>query len=107
MRIFQQDAYIGVDFNSGVSEIYRLVAPNDKSLEHFISFGEMGIGENKKAVIYEQPEQKEINALKYEQELFINAILNNETPIVSGKDGLRALKVAEMIINKINETKIK
>lgn len=104
MRIFQQDAYISVDFNSGVSEIYRLVSPSDKSLEHFISFGEMGIGENKKAVIYEQPEQKEINALKYEQELFINSIIKNESPIVSGKDGLRALKVAEMIINKINET---
>lgn len=104
MRIFQQDAYIGVDFNTGVSEIYRLVAPNDKSLEHFISFGEMGIGENKKAVIYEQPELREVNALKYEQQLFIDAITNDTTPIVSGKDGLKALKVAEMIINKINES---
>ena len=101
MRMFQQDAYIALDFNSGVSEIYRLVAPDDKSLENFISFGEMGIGENKKTVIYEQPEQKEINALKYEKQLFISAIINDETPIVSGKDGLKALKVAEMIINKI------
>ncbi|MDA3860335.1 MAG: Gfo/Idh/MocA family oxidoreductase [Melioribacteraceae bacterium] len=106
MRIFQQDAYIGVDFNSGVSEIYRLVSTDDKSLKDFISFGEMGIGENKKAVIYEQPEQKEINALSYEQELFISSILKDETPIVSGKDGLRALKVAEMIIEKIGESKI-
>ncbi len=107
MRIFQQDAYIALDFNSGVSEIYRLVSPSDSSLKDFISFGEMGIGENKKAVIYEQPEQKEINALQYEQQLFIDAITNNETPIVSGKDGLRALKVAEMIINKINESGMK
>lgn len=106
MRIFQRDAYIAIDFNSGVSEIFRLVAPDDKSLEHFISFGEMGVGDKKKAVIYEQPEQKEINALKYEQELFINAILKDETPIVSGKDGLRALKVAEMIIQKIEESKM-
>ncbi|MBU0474597.1 MAG: Gfo/Idh/MocA family oxidoreductase [Bacteroidetes bacterium] len=105
MRIFQRDAYIAVDFNSGVSEIYRLVSPDDKSLKDFISFGEMGIGDRKKAVIYEQPEQKEINALKYEQQLFINAIVNNETPIVSGKDGLKALKVAEMIITKIKESK--
>ena len=55
----------------------------------------MGIGENKKAVIYEQPEQKEINALKYEQQLFINAILKDKTPIVSGK------KVSQSTINKI------
>ncbi len=106
MRIFQRDAYVALDFNSGISEIYRLVSPDDKSLKDFISFGEMGIGENKKTVIYEQPEQKEINALKYEQELFVNAILNDETPVVSGKDGLRALKVAEMIIKKIEESKV-
>ena len=74
--------------------------------EHFISFGEMGIGENKKAVIYEQPEQKEINALKYEQQLFVEAIIKDETPVVSGKDGLQALKVAEMIIQKIEESKM-
>jgi predicted dehydrogenase len=105
MRIFQKDAYIALDFNSGVSEIYRLVSPSDKSLEDFISFGEMGVGDKRKAVIYEQPEQKEINALKYEQQLFVNAIINDETPVVSGKDGLRALKVAEMIIKKIEESK--
>ena len=45
-----------------------------------IGFGEMGIGDKKKAIVYEQPEQKEINALKYEQQLFINAIVNDETP---------------------------
>jgi len=105
MRIFQRDAYITVDFNSGISEIFRLVAPTDKSLSNFISFGEMGIGDKKKAIVYEQPEQKEINALKYEQQLFINAIVNDETPIVSGKDGLRALIVADMIIKKIHESK--
>ena len=106
MRIFQKDAYIAVDFNSGVSEIYRLVSPQDKSLEHFITFGEMGVGDNKKAVIYEQPEQKEINALKYELQLFIDALIKNEEPIVSGIDGLRALKVADQIIQKIEESKI-
>ena len=29
MRIFQRDAYISIDFNSGISEIFRLVAPDD------------------------------------------------------------------------------
>ena len=106
MRIFQKDAYISLDFNTGVSEIFRLVSPNDKSLEHFITFGEMGIGENKKAVIYEQPEQKEINSLKYELQLFVDAVIKDEVPIVSGVDGLRALKVADMIIKKIEESKI-
>ncbi|MCK5456814.1 MAG: gfo/Idh/MocA family oxidoreductase, partial [Melioribacteraceae bacterium] len=106
MRIFQRDAYISVDFNSGVSEIYRLVSPGDKSLEHFITFGEMGVGENKKAVIYEQPEQKEVNALKYELQLFVDAVIKDEELVVSGLDGIRALKVADMIIKKIEESKL-
>jgi len=105
MRIFQKDAYISLDFDSGVSEIYRLVSPKDKSLEHFITFGEMGVGGNKKAVIYEQPEQKEINSLKYELQLFVVALIKDEVPIVSGIDGLRALKVADMIIKKIEDSK--
>jgi len=105
MRIFQRDAYISLDFITGVSEIYRLISPDDKSLEHFITFGELGVGENRKAVVYEQPEQKEINALKYELQLFVDAIIHDTTPVVSGYDGLRALKVADMIIKKIEESR--
>lgn len=105
MRMFQRDAYISLDFITGVSEIYRLISPDDKSLEHFITFGELGVGENRKAVIYEQPEQKEINALKYELQLFVDTIIHDTTPVVSGHDGLRALKVADMIIRKIEESR--
>ncbi|MBU0560566.1 MAG: Gfo/Idh/MocA family oxidoreductase [Bacteroidetes bacterium] len=106
MRMFQRDAYIALDFTTGVSEVYRLVSPGDKNLEHFISFGEIGIGEKKKAVIYEQPAQKELNALKYELQLFINAIIDDTVPVVSGSDGLKALKVAEEIIKKIGESSV-
>lgn len=104
MRLFQKDAYIALDFISGVSEVYRLVSPSDTNLEHFLTFGEMGVGDNKKAVVYEQPQQKNINALKYELQLFIDAIRNNTIPIVSGKDGLKALIVADRITNIIMES---
>jgi len=106
MRMFQKDSYISVDFNSGVSEVFRLISPDDMSMEHFLSFGEIGVGENKKSVIYEQPEVKEVNALKHELELFVHSVLDDEEPIVSGKDGLRALRIAEMIMQKIEESKI-
>jgi len=104
MRIFQRDNYIALDFITGVSEVYRLVPMNEKVDSAFISFGEMGIGEKKKRVVYEQPDVKEVNALKYELELFVNSVLKNETPVVSGEDGLRALKVAEIILKKIEES---
>lgn len=107
MRMFQRDTYISVDFNTGVSEVFRLISPKDLSLEHFISFGEIGVGDHKKAVIYEQPEIKEVNALKHELQLFVNSVINNEKPVVSGEDGLRALKVADLIIKKIEESIIK
>ncbi len=104
MRIFQKDNYISLDFITGVSEVYRLVPVDEKIDSAFISFGEIGVGDRKKRVVYEQPELKEINALKYELELFIDSILNNSRTVVSGEDGLKALKVADIILNKIDES---
>ncbi|NWF89710.1 MAG: Gfo/Idh/MocA family oxidoreductase [Ignavibacteriaceae bacterium] len=107
MRIFQRDAYISLDFITGVSEVYRLL-PTDQILDSSsMSFGEIGVGEKRKRLIYEQPELREINALKYELELFIKSIIYKTQPVVSGIDGLKALKVAEIIINKIEENRRK
>jgi len=103
MRIFQKDNYIALDFITGISEVYRLVPTDEKLDSGFISFGEIGIGEKKKIVVYEQPEIKEINALKYELDLFVKSVLKKEHPIVSGEDGLRALRVAKQIMQKIDE----
>ncbi|MDP3830827.1 MAG: gfo/Idh/MocA family oxidoreductase, partial [Ignavibacteriaceae bacterium] len=104
MRIFQKDNYISLDFTTGVSEVFRLVPANEQVDSAHINYGEIGIGDRKKKVIYEQPEQIEVNALMYELRLFILSIQNNEKPIVSGEDGLRALKVARMIIEKIEDS---
>lgn len=103
MRMFQQSGYIALDFITGVAEVYRLIDQKEMDENHFISFGEMGVGEKKKFVVYDQPEIKQVNALKYELELFINSIKNKTKPVVSGEDGLKALKVADEIIKKIEE----
>lgn len=106
MRMFQRDAYISLDFITGLSEVYRLVEPANMPNNSFINFGEMGVGEKKKFVVYEQPELREVNALKLELQFFVDAVKNGEQPIVSGKDGLKALHVAETIIKKIEESRI-
>ena len=106
MRIFQRDNYIALDFITGVSEVYRLIPLAEKANSVSISFGEIGVGERKKRIVYEQPEIRDVNALKYELELFINSVLNNKKPVVTGIDGLKALKVADTILKKIDETKI-
>jgi predicted dehydrogenase len=105
MRIFQRDGYVALDFITGVSEVYRLLPVDEEVDPSYISFGEIGVGDKKKILVYEQPEQKEINALKYELELFVNSVLKNEEPVVTGRDGLRALQVAEVILHKIEESK--
>ncbi len=105
MRIFQKDHYISLDFVTGVSEVYRLQPVEQSALPNAISFGEIGVGDKKKRLVYEQPEFKEINALNYELQLFVDSVLYNKKIVVSGEDGLKALKVAEIIINKIEESK--
>lgn len=105
MRIFQKDTYLSLDFVTGVSEVYRLSPVDSPVSNGSISFGEIGIGDKKKRLIYEQPETKEVNALQYELQLFVNSVLEKTKPVVSGEDGLRALKVAEAIIQKINDSK--
>jgi len=106
MRLFQRDTYIALDFITGTSEVYRLLPVDESPGTGTISFGEIGVGEKKKRLIYEQPEIKEVNALQYELELFVNSVLDNKPPIVSGNDGLRALIVANEIIKKIDESRI-
>ena len=105
MRIFQRDSYIALDFVTGVAEAYRLMSPDAEVSPTLISFGEIGVGEKKRKLVYEQPEQKELNALQYELQLFVNSVINGTKPVVSGIDGLRALKVAELIIKKIEHSK--
>ncbi|MFO7444858.1 MAG: Gfo/Idh/MocA family oxidoreductase [Ignavibacteriaceae bacterium] len=105
MRIFQKDHYISLDFITGVSEVYRMISNDEEPSSSFLSFGEIGVGEKKKKIIYEQPEIKEINALQYELQLFVNSVLNGTKPVVSGEDGLKALNVADVIIKKIDESK--
>jgi predicted dehydrogenase len=106
MRIFQRDTYLSLDFITGVSEIYKLL-PLDQTIDSsLITFGEIGIGEKRKKIVYEQPEVKEINALEYELQLFVNSILQKKQPVVSGEDGLKALKVAQTIIERIESQAI-
>jgi predicted dehydrogenase len=81
------------------------MSPDAEVNPTLISFGDIGVGDKRRKLVYEQPEQKEINALQYELQLFVNSVINGTKPVVSGTDGLRALKVAEMIIQKIEQSK--
>jgi predicted dehydrogenase len=105
LRIFERDAYLSVDFAAKSAEVFHLVGAEEASQSKSLVFnlGEIERAERKLNIIYEKPDVREFNPLKYELELFRDAIRKDGNPIVSGEDGLAALDVAEMIMKSIKE----
>ena len=101
MRLFQNDAYISIDFSQGLSEVFRLVDEGDPNVKPTMMLGKIDQGTRKRIIVYERPEVKEVNALKYELELFAKSVQDGTEPPVTGRDGLQALEVAQEILKEI------
>lgn len=97
MRLFQKDAYIGIDFLDKKTEIIKLKTPDDAGL--FTLDIETNAG--RKTIAIENPEVKQSNAIRMELELFRDSILQNKPVAVNVIDGLQALDVAHQILQKI------
>jgi len=106
MRLFQRNAYISIDFSDGSAEVFRLVDADEKVENLAMMLGQISAGTKNKNIVFERPVIKEVNSLKYELELFVEAVLKNKQPVVTGAEGLQALRVAHDIIEKINQQKI-
>ncbi len=102
MRLFQKDAYIGIDFLNKKTEIIKLKSPKD--LEAF-SF-DLETPHGKRTIAILNPSIPEVNAIKLELEKFRDAIVNNTATIVSEVDGYRAMDIAHQILNKIKNATI-
>ncbi|HVG13444.1 MAG TPA: Gfo/Idh/MocA family oxidoreductase [Chitinophagaceae bacterium] len=98
MRIFQKDAYIGVDFLNKTAEIIRIKKGED---EEGFSF-DLQTPKGTKTIAIANPKVTEGNAIKKELEEFVLSIKNNSPTIVSEIDGYRAMEVAHTILQKIN-----
>ena len=106
MRLFQPSGYISIDFSQGVAEVFRLAGDEEQEAEGTLMLGELGSGRHKRRIVYEQPEVKEVNALRHELVLFDWCVRTGEPPVVSGEDGRRALEVAAIIMKKISEQRL-
>ena len=106
MRLFQHDAYISIDFADGVSEVFRLADENTPRTKSTKMLGKIEEGQHKRIITYEKPKVREVNALKYELERFVESVQKNIEPPVTGRDGLHALEVAQEILQKIESQKI-
>lgn len=101
MRLFQKDAYIGVDFLDKKAEVIRLETPDD--LGAFTFDLDTPSGETK-TIAVSSPPAPAINAIKLELEKFRDAILTNTPTVVSEMDGYRAMDVAHQILQKIQNS---
>jgi predicted dehydrogenase len=104
IRLFQKDAYIGIDFLNKKSEIIKLKGDETDSANVFTFDIETAKG--KKTIAISNPEIPEVNAIKKELEEFKFAIENNTRTIVSEIDGLMAMDVAHQILHKIGNNVI-
>lgn len=106
MRLFQPNAYVSLDFSEGLAEIFRLLPEETGDVRGAMVLGEMGLGKNRKKIVYEQPEPKEVNALRHELELFVHAVRTGTAPAVTAADARRALEVATSIMQKIGQQRM-
>ncbi len=87
IRIFQEDAYVSMDFVENNIQIYRRIFPQ----------GQEGTPE----ITGELLETEKGDALRDEIRSFVDCARSGSTPRVSGADGLAALEVAFRILRKM------
>jgi predicted dehydrogenase len=102
MRLFQKDAYIGIDFLNKKSEVIKLKSSQDIDAFSF----DLDTVHGKKTIAVINPQVPEVNAIKRELESFRDAILLNTPTQVSEVDGYRAMDVAHQILQKIKNNNI-
>ncbi len=100
-RFFQRDAYISIDFLEKKCEVVKMkdVPENPDDFAMILQNAE-GV---KKQIYFDNPEVKDNNAILDELESLADAIENNKPTKVSLHQGAKALKVANQIIEKLNQ----
>lgn len=102
MRLFQKDAYIGIDFLDKKTEIIRLKGEED---ENTFSF-DIQTPHGTKTIAVASPAIVSTNAIKDELLSFVDSVVNNKPVMVSEIDGYAAMEVAHQILDKISQSKI-
>ncbi len=102
MRLFQKDAYVGIDFLNKKSEVIRLKTAQDLDAFAF----DIETPNGKKTIALSNPSVPEVNAIRMELEKFTESILTNTPTRVSEVDGYRAMDIAHQILQKIKHNTI-
>jgi predicted dehydrogenase len=97
MRLFQKDAYIGIDFLEKKTEIIKM---QTEQVPGQFSF-DIETGSGKKTIAIANPKIPDENAMKLELQAFIESIVHNKPTQVDEMDGYRSMEVAHQILQKI------
>jgi predicted dehydrogenase len=97
MRLFQKDAYIGIDFLEKKTEVIQMDLGEDPNAFTF----DIPTPDGSKSIAIRNPNVTDSNAIKEELIAFKRSIEENSRPIVNETDGLNAMDVAHRILEKI------
>ena len=97
MRLFQKDAYIGIDFLEKKAEVIQMDLGEDPNAFTF----DIPTPDGSKSIAIRNPNVTDSNAIKEELIAFKRSIEENSRPIVNETDGLNAMDVAHRILEKI------
>ena len=102
MRIFQDDAYITMDFLDKKTEIVRIHDHEEKGYPYSLTL-DLADGATRQ-ITMEMPEIHPINAIQTELESFHDSIIHNTVPVVSIHDGVMVLNLAYDILKAVEDS---
>ena len=102
VRLFQKDAYLGLDFLKKEAQIIRLHDDFGAGELPLGSF-ELQTPNGTKILSMEMPPAEKVNAIQEELKSFAHAIETGESPAVSLEEGHEALRVAWAVMEQIGE----
>ncbi|MBS1615856.1 MAG: Gfo/Idh/MocA family oxidoreductase [Bacteroidetes bacterium] len=100
MRLFQRDAYIGIDFLDKKTEVIRLKGEQDPA--GMLDFPLELPNGSQKTISVSMPEVKPSNAIHAELSEFVQAIVQDVPVRVSVQDGYYAMDIAHQILKKMS-----
>ncbi len=101
LRLFQQDAYISLDFLDKTAQIVRLYDKDDQ-LANADKMMELETARGTKLLHIDMPTIEPVNAIQMELESLAQSIRENTPTKVGIEDGYRALEVAYRILAEID-----
>jgi len=103
LRFFQPKEYVSIDY--GRQDVFQIRVTQDEkfSLHNLMSFAETASTLPIPGVTLNKPKVESEEPLRAELKSFLRAVRHREKPVVTLKDGRRALAVALSILSAIDE----